>query len=1016
MSEAKGKRPNKKLILSLWCLVLAAVVVINICVTNYALSWDKALGGYFGYLGGGELIQSEKYESLEALNAAQKELVLQIVGEGTVLLKNDNNALPLNAGDKVSVFGQTAQIWMTKEQISGTKDTVFLESLQNAGLEVNGELRKFYKQSKHTAWGIGANLGDGGVAGTWAIDEVPQSEYTDAVKQSYANYSDAAIVVFSRGGSEGGDLPRSMDRFGGTDDQHYMELTPDERDLLSAVGAAGFKKVIVVLHTCNAMQMDFVDVAEYGIDAVLWVSGTGQDGVEVLGKLITGEVNPSGRNVDTYVYDNLSAPAMQNFGDFRFTKNGEPVANNTSSTGGTYSYMNYGENIYVGYKYYETRYEDAVLGQGNAGNYDYASTVAYPFGYGLSYTSFTWSDFKASAPDRDGNMTLSVKVTNTGDRAGKEVVQFYFQAPYTDYDKQNKVEKAAVNLIEFGKTGLLAPNESETVEVTVNLYDMASYDANGKRTYIMDEGTYYLTAASDAHAAVNNILAAKGVDAGKLTGTGNKDMTATYTQDSFITRETAVTGNPITNQFDDCIMPGAAYLSRQDWSVLDKGGLTCADGTLDGLSNTTNAAGTVQTMEITDAIYSGLTTEGWAASGNPTTIDDPSWGAVQYGRQNGLILADMTGKDYDDPDWEKLLDQMTQAEQVELIGKAGWGTVAVASIGKVETSELDGPQGMIDYISGGKGYQFTNENVVGATWSKELSYREGDLCSQEFAMKGCSTWWCPAVNIHRTPFSGRNFEYYGEDGVFNGLMGTPWVRAAEVNGVNCVLKHFFLNDQETNRGANGRLATFATEQSMREIYLRAFQICVEEGGARGVMSSMSRVGWHPCPTFYNLNVGVLREEWGMLGTVITDAQSFNPREAEQGLAGGCDMVLTTAQTEYTKESLAAPGVQNMLRQASKNILYRIANSSVASVGIEKGFPIYILMLIAYNVLTVIYMAYATVEILLKLNPEQTILSKRGKTVMRAVLWTVGGVILAVLLVMFFTTWLPMLQFALQTAV
>ena len=1000
MIKSNGK---KRVGLIIWCVALVAIIVFNILATTFAVSYDKALAGYFGYIGGTEQLVSEKYETVDDLRVAEKALALLDVDEGTVLLKNDNNALPLAVGSKVSVFGQTAQMWMPRGAVTNTKDTVFLESLESAGLTVNSELRKFYKQSKHTKWGTGANFGDGGIAGDWTVDEVPYSEYTDAVKASYAEYNDAAIVVLSRGGSEGGDLPRDMERFGGEKGQTYMELTREEKDLLTAV-TASFDKVILVLHTTNAMQMDFLN--DYDIDAVMWIAGTGEDGVQEMGKIFTGEVNPSGKNTDTYVYDNLSAPAMQNFGDFRFTQNGELIQNTTSSTGGTYSFLNYAEGIYVGYKYYETRYEDAVLGQGNAGSYDYDKTVAFPFGYGLSYTTFEFSNFKASAPGRDGDMTLSVKVTNTGSVAGKQVVEFYYQSPYTDYDRQNGVEKAAVNLIEFEKTAILEPGASETVEVTINVNDFESYDANNEKTYIMEAGTYYVTAATDAHNAVQNILTAKGYNVG-----GDTAMVTTYEQASTELHNTSSTGYTVTNQFDDCLFPNAVYLSRSDWSVLDNDGIRTATGTMTGKSETMDAAGTVYTHEATAEIIAGLTSEGWDTAGNPVSIDDPSWPAVTYGADNGLMLTDLIGVAYDDPKWDLLLDELTQEEQINLVGKSGWGTDAVSSIGKAQTYYLDGPQGMQDYISGGMGYAFPVESVLGATWNKELARMMGDVCSQEFALKGASIWWSPAMNIHRTAFSGRNLEYFSEDGMHSGLMGTVWVKASQANGVVTQLKHFFLNDEETNRGANGRLATFAGEQAMREIYLKPFQLCIEDGGAMGTMNTMCRIGTVCSPSRYSANVNILRNEWGMTGAIITDAQSFNEREAEQALAAGCDMVCSTTRTTYSASTLSSPGGKYMLRQATKNILFVTANGFAADSDFSKGFPIYILILIAYNVLTAIYAAYVTFEIVTAGSEKP---AKRVKWTIRIVLWVIAAIILAVLLIMFFTQWLPMLQFALQT--
>ncbi|MBR1842466.1 MAG: glycoside hydrolase family 3 C-terminal domain-containing protein [Oscillospiraceae bacterium] len=994
---------KNKLGLIIWCVFLVCALVLNIGATVYAMSWDRALTGYFGTVGGTEIaaVETQDYSTIEELLAAEKDAELQIVAEGTVLLQNDNGALPLSKGDKVSVFGQTAQMWMTKERITGTKDTVFLESLESAGLEINASLRKFYKQSKHTDWGIGANLGNGGVAGTWQLDEVPQSEYTDELKSSYADYSDAAIVVISRGGSEGGDLPRYMGRYGGSDSDSYLDLTPEEKDLFASVMASGFKKTVLIMHTTNAMNMK--DIAAYGFDAIIWVSGTGEDGVEVMGKLLTGEYNPSGRTVDTFVYDNFNAPAMQNFGDFRFTENGALVAATTTTVGGTYSYLNYGEGIYVGYKYYETRYEDAVLGQGNTAGYDYAADVAFPFGHGLSYTTFDWTDYTVSAPDEDGNMTISLKVTNTGSNAGKDVVEVYYQAPYTDYDRENGVEKASVNLFDFAKTKLLAPGESENITLKVNANDMKSYDAKGAKTYILEAGDYYITAARDAHDAVEKILAAK---------SGSEALTHKYTLSELKTLSTAVTGNEITNLFDDAVLPDAVYLSRADWSVLDNGGIRYADGTMAADSQTMDEKGTVYTHEVDPAILAVLKSEGWAVAGNPKSMDDSSWEAVSYGEKNGLTLSDLSGKDYDDEAWDKLLNQMTQAEQTELAGKSGWGNDAVSSIGKAKSFFMDGPQGMIDYVSGGVGYQFTDANLLAATWNKELGRLFGDLVSQEFTLKGASIWWAPAVNIHRTAFSGRNFEYYGEDGTFSGIFAREVVLAAKRNGLNCQIKHFFLNDQEFNRGANGRLAPFAAEQAIREIYLKAFELPLKAVPSAGVMLSMARIGARIAPGSWAVCTGILRNEWGMTGAIITDAQSLTTAEAEQALAAGCDLVCTTQSTVYSAEALTSKGGQYKLRESVKHYLFMEANATASSLEISEGFPVYIILLIAFNALAVIYLGYVTLEIVRAGGAN--ILPGKQIWVLRIILWAIGGVILALLLFKFFTEWLPMLSFALQT--
>lgn len=1012
--------------LSVWSVCAAAILAGSAFVSWYATTWDKALGPYLGYVGGTEVAA----EDIDSLVVKQKDLELRIVDEGCVLLKNNNNALPLSKGNKVSVFGMSSMLWMDK-QITVGKTDVLLQSLKSAGLETNDKLAAMYMRSKHTNWGNGANLGDGAIAGNWQLDEVPQSEYTDAVKASYADFSDAAIVVFTRGGSEGGDLPRYMGRYGGSDEESYLELNKDEKDLLAAIKASGkFKKTIVILHTTNAMQMDF-DKEEYGIDSILWVSGTGQDGVEEIGKLLTGEVNPSAKNVDTYVYDNFSAPAMQNFGDYRFTENGELVKDYTTTVGGTYSYLNYGEGIYMGYKYYETRYEDAVMKSKNVGSYDYASTVYAPFGYGLSYTTFGFSDFKMGSVKENGDVELSVKVTNTGNVAGKQVVQFYYQAPYTDYDKQNGVEKAAVNLIDFGKTKLLDAGKSETVSVTINVNDFASYDANKAKTYLLEAGEYFITAASDAHEATNNILSAKGyTKADGMTAEGNAKMVASYEQKSTERKDQSVTGYTITNIFDDAKLPDAKYLSRSNWSVMDSfdkttltGGVAYATGTKalgtgsGTVSNTMDVNGTVGIKEASADILKGLKTVNWSASGNPVAMDSSDWAKVSYdSKSTSYKLEDMEGVPYDDKKWDDLVNQMSQAEQVDLVGRSGWGNAAFASVGKPQTFFMDGPQGMIDYVSGGVGYQFTDENLLGATWNKQLAAEEGELISLEFALKGASMWWAPAINLHRTAFSGRNFEYFSEDGIHSGLMAMEEVVAARKNGVKPTLKHFFLNDQETNRGANGRVATFADEQTLREIYAKPFQIAIEKGGASNMMSTMCRIGTKCLPASYAVNTILLRNEWGLQGTVITDAQSFTENEAEMALAAGCDMVCANAQTKYLDSTLKSAGGQYMLHEAAKNILYSTANSCAMGMDFNKGFAIYKLAIIALNVFVVLYLAYGTMEVLVKCYPEQKVISSRAKWIIRIVLWTIAAAVLTYLVVMLATTWWADLMFALQTAV
>lgn len=458
---------RQKIRLGAVCAVSAVVAAGIIALNCVAAQFNNVLITHFGKVGETTSSAESSYDSLDdALEAFKTDMNGRVVEEGAVLMKNEG-ALPLDKGSKISVFGMSSTLWMTLEKIKTSKDAVFAYALEDYGFEVNGKLRAFYNRSSHTDWGIGDNKGDGSSAGSWKIDEVPQSEYTREVKDSYSSYNDAAIVVLSRSSGEGADLPRNMDRFGGSADEHYLQLSPEEKDMLEAVSGAGFKKVIVILHSANPVQTDFLK--DYNIDSLVWVPGTGAGtgGINALCKLIAGDANFSGRLVDTYSYDNMSAPAMQNFGDYRFVDGSGKLIDASSNGSGTYSYVNYAEGIYVGYKYYETRYEDFVLGSGNAGDYDYDEVVSHPFGYGLSYTSFEKRDFTGSYDEKKDEFTFSVTVENTGKRAGKEVVELYMQSPYTDYDVKNKVEKASVQLVGFAKTKELAPGKKETVEIKV---------------------------------------------------------------------------------------------------------------------------------------------------------------------------------------------------------------------------------------------------------------------------------------------------------------------------------------------------------------------------------------------------------------------------------------------------------------------------------------------------------------------------------------------------------------------
>lgn len=945
------KRFNRKAALGIWSGVTAVVLVLLIVLTGVAAGYDSILSEYFGRIGsgisGGEAETADTMYfktdyTADEIRQLSYDFVVRSCGEGAILLRNENAALPLNKGAAVSVFGMAHETWSaTTQGANFAIDESFIGSLEKAGFRVNQTLEELYAGADRSVYyfGTGAQAGGGDEAGDWTLGELPQSMFTDAVKASYADYKDAAIIVLFRDDGEGGDLPRYMDRFGGTREETYLELTAKEKELFNAVKDAGFDKTVVVYHGANPLEMGFLE--DYGVDACLWIGGTGGSGVLAVGQILCGEVNPSGRTVDTYAYDSFSAPAMQNFGDFRFTA---PDGNND------YSYVNYAEGIYVGYRYYETRYEDAVMGRANVGSYNYADTVQFPFGYGLSYGDFTWSDFDVSYDAASDSYTATVTVTNHG-AEGKDVVELYLQKPYVE----GGVEKAAVELVGFQKTSSLKTGESETVTIAVERRELASYDFRSAGTYVLDAGDYYFSAGRNAHDAVNNILAAKGYSAADgMDYAGTAAMTVKFTEaaaDSTSYSTSKTTGAAITNLFDDARLGDAVYLSRSNWSAMDGAGLTYRDGEKTGVSNTTDAAGTVGTHTISNDMYAKLTTTGWAAavlSGAPAQ-DDAMFTEVKVNDQSGrhLDIIDLRGVEYDDPKWDKLLDQLKVSELHGLYKAGGWKTVAIESINKPITSEQDGPAGIINTINMSSSYYFQDEIVLASTWSRDIAAEYGRTLGQFCISSGVSGWYSPAGNIHRTPYSGRNFEYFSEDPYLSGAIGTEEVKAIQSCGVYCYPKHPFMNDQETNRYVNGAVATFAEEQAIREIYEKPFRMMVQDGGSHGIMTAMNRIGYTLARGHYNFVTKMVRGEWGMDGAVITDYCIDNVQTVNQSLAAGVNLQLSPGNNAV--ENSKDKATLYLLRESAHRVLYSTANSLAMNglapgAAYTSGFAVYILIL------------------------------------------------------------------------
>jgi beta-glucosidase len=675
------------------------------------------------------------------------------------------------------------------------------------------------------------------------------------------------------------------------------------------------KRIIVLVNTSNALQLDFLKNNPYNVDACLWVGGLGISGTNAVADILAGKVNPSGSLVDTYCFDNYSSPAMQNFVATTYAGyDGSNIPSNAST------YMIYQEGIYVGYKYYETRYEDYVMGTGNAGDYAYGDDVAYPFGFGLSYTTFEFSNLTGKYNPVSDQFELTVTVTNTGDMAGKKTVQIYSQSPYTQYDKENLVEKASVALCGFGKTGIIQPGASETITICVDKRDLASYDAYGVGTYILDQGDYYLIAANNAHEAVNNVLAAKGYTVdntnGRMDSDGSADMVYSWTQDAFDADvyATSLNGTPIVNQLSSAdinLYEGKGdntitYLSRNNW-----------EGTWPKTSVVLNL--TPQMIrELQDLQYNPADYE---------PVPMPTLGA-----DNGMKLYDMIGKSYDDPAWEKLLDQLTFEEMVSLIGDSFHWRMPALSVQAPGTRDENGPQGLTAALIASdktqmKATAFTSEDVMAATFNTELMYDVGRVIGNNCLSSNIACLYGPGANTHRTPYGGRNFEYYSEDGFLAGEIGGAEVKGLQDKGVDVVMKHFALNDCEQDRLGQ---AAWIGEQAAREIYLKGFQKSLEESGGNGVMTAYTRWGTTWSGGNRGLMTGIMRGERGNMGMSITDNILVTYTNGVDGvMAGGVttyDAMLwyITAQLpEYEND----PVVVSAMREACHHNLYALANSS-----------------------------------------------------------------------------------------
>lgn len=862
--RARKNKRMLKIFSALLCIVLALVIVINLAVMNF-------------YVMINQFLHRNTADPETVVNETQvaREVTEQIEEEGLVLLRNENKALPMTE-TKANVFGFASDAIIYGGSGSGaadeSKNVNLSTALENVGIEVNKELAEFYKTKNDEAKaknGVTIALSD------YSVKEPSAEDYENGLLENAKEFSDTAIVVFGRAGGEGADMPMDMGTYeGGTEGRHYMELTENEEAMFDMV-KENFEKVIVLINSSSPMELGFLENEK--VDAAMWIGGPGSVGLQGVANALCGEVNPSGRLVDTYAYDATSSPAYMNIGDFTYTGTEHE---NGGMLGGVapYKFMNYQEGIYVGYRYYETAAQDGYI------NYD--ETVQYPFGYGLSYTTF---EQKMGVLSTEGDaVSVDVTVTNTGNVPGKEVVQLYYTPPYT----KGGIEKSHVVLAAFDKTEELKPGESQTITLSFQKEDMASYDYKEAKAYVLEKGDYAIKLMKNSHDVI--------------------DQRTYKVSETVVNRESDLV--EATNQFDD-VAGDIAYVSRADW------------------------VGTMPKEKPKDQVPSE---EVLKALQNTEVETDPNAEDIVF-KKHGLTLKDVKGLEYDDPKWEQLLEQLSIQDMEQLIGMSGWQSVRIGSVGKPEVLDVDGPAGLNGLINGTKGNQYTSAVVVGSTWNTKLPEEFGKALGDEAYANKVSGIYGPAMNIHRTPFSGRNFEYYSEDGLLSGKMGAAMVRGCNEKNVYTYIKHFALNDQETNAigGAN-----WCNEQAMRELYLKPFELSVKEGKSKAIMTTWSRVGATWAGASKPLLQNVLRDEWGFEGFVITDnAMMGDFQNADQGIAAGNDMMLSSTQKEITIDETAEG--RQMMRKACHNILYVVANSNALEHA-RPGVPGWIYVYVAFD--------------------------------------------------------------------
>ena len=887
---SRMKKPGRRLIRG--SAFIAAVAGICICVNLICIG---PMSTMLDLISGSGTITDETSKEASAL-------AVEIAEEGTMLLQNDG-VLPLAAGTKLNVFGWASTNPMLGGGGSGALNTAYesvslLQSLNDAGIETNTELSDFYTSYK----------ADRPVCGMWAQDwtlpEPNVSKYSADMMANAKAFSGTAMIVISRPGGEGADLPNDVQaiidgtyqdgttyRAATYDDtlnegndwnagDHYLQLDNREKEMVALV-CQNFENVIVVYNGSNAFEFGFVK--EYPqIKGLIWAAPGGHVGMTALGEVVSGKVNPSAKTVDTLVYNLKSTPWWNNFGDFNYTNMDEFKYTSVGFTGtestSIPSFVNYAEGIYVGYRFYETAAAEGLI------NYD--EVVQYPFGYGLSYTTFTQK--MSEITDNGDTISFTVDVTNTGTAAGKDVVEVYSNPPYTN----GGIEKASANLVQFEKTGVIEPGASVTVNIEISKEELMSYDEKNARGYVLEAGDYEISINTDSHHKIESKVF-------------NVAETVAYSGEN----KRASDHVTATNRFDYAA-GNVEYLSRADH-----------------FANYAAATAAPASFEMAEDAKAGfynisnyLTAEATAAD------EDPNAAAVATGADNGLKLVDMRGLDKNDPKWDQLMDEMTLDDMNALISLGGYQTNSVDSIGKVRTNDCDGPASINNNFTGVGSIGFPVGVTIAATWNKDLAYRFGESIGKMANEMDVSGWYAPAMNNHRTAFAGRNFEYYSEDPVLSGHIAANAVKGSQDYGVYAYMKHFALNDQEGNRC--DMLCTWSNEQAIREIYLKPFEKCVKDADCLAVMSSFNYIGNRWAGGSSSLCRNVLRDEWGFRGFVETDYFGvYGYMSADQGIRNGSDLMLVNYPTATNDVQFReTAGAQQAMRESAKNILYVVANS------------------------------------------------------------------------------------------